>query len=122
MSALVFHEGKIILIHAGDSRIYQKRTLQGHTFFRQLTEDQDRLQKWLAEEDDVTEEELKQRRGWNQIWGYLGLQEDEFQEICVVAPVLSGKTFVLTTDGIHDYIDKKTFSNLLDEVGIGRIN
>ncbi len=117
LSAVVFTEDKTYLIHAGDSRITQKRTLQGHTFFRQLTEDQDRLQQWLAEEDDVTEDELKQRRGWNQIWGYLGLPEDEFHQVCVIEPVISGKMLVLTTDGIHDYIDKKTFSNVLDEPG-----
>lgn len=120
LSVLIINRDHIGMIHLGDSRIYQKRNVQGHVFFKQLTEDQNSLRKWIQEEarlgNNTPIETLKNTHGWNHITSYLGMPEQKLAEEMVVEDyIIADGMFILTSDGIHDFLDKKTFRKLLAE-------
>jgi serine/threonine protein kinase len=92
LSALILKSTKAHIFHVGDSRIYRftDNTLE------QLTNDH-RL--WVSEEKNYLSRAM----------GIDVLLDIDYQNFEIDA----GDIFVLTTDGVHDYIDEKTISNLL---------
>lgn len=120
LSGMIVKDRAVALLHVGDSRIYQLRNVQGHTILKQLTEDQNNLRKWKLEEEKngrtFSEAEMKEAFGWNHITSYVGMKsEREFRENMVVEDYAPAEgVYIITSDGIHDFIDKKTFRKILE--------
>ena len=120
LSLLRFFDGKATCLHVGDTRVYQKKNVQGMKVFSQLTTDQNQMQMWLesgeAEDRGLTEEDLKHIRGWASIISWMGMEPFAFSErLKIKSEIVPQGMFVLTSDGIHDYIDKNEMRKILEE-------
>lgn len=119
LSALIVNKKNISVLHLGDSRIYQKRRFQGCRIFNQITEDKNNLLKWMEEADEngvvVSEETLKKKVGWDYITSYAGMEEDFEENVFFDNRAIADGIFVITSDGIHDFIDKEELNKILDE-------
>lgn len=84
-SALVFKSNTAHLFHAGDARVYRA----GDTHLEQLTEDH-RL--WASQEQSYLSRALGMRERL----------EIDYQAL----PIEAGDTFVLATDGVHEFVSE----------------
>ncbi|MBU2952772.1 bifunctional protein-serine/threonine kinase/phosphatase [Marinobacter sp. F3R08] len=92
LSVMVLRSATAHLFHIGDARIY--RVHSGH--LEQLTTDH---QLWLSREDSC----LTRAMG-------IGHQLDiDYQSL----PIQPGDTFLLTTDGVHGYLDERTMASIV---------
>lgn len=96
LSAMVIKSRAAHLFHVGDSRIYRLRNRD----FEQLTQDH-RL--WLSEEKSYLSRAM----------GASPHPEIDYQSI----PVEAGDLFVLTTDGVHEFISREDFISALTSTG-----
>ncbi len=94
LSAMVFKSTTAYIFHAGDTRIYQ---LRGKAL-EQLTEDH-RL--WISDEKSYLSRAL----------GVNPQLEMDYQSF----PLEPGDTFILTTDGIYEFIDDQFIINSINE-------
>jgi len=94
LSAIVIKSTTAHIFHIGDSRIYRLR--KGN--LEQITRDH-RI--WLSKEQNYL----------NRAIGIEPRLEVDYKAI----PLEHGDLFLLTTDGVHDFIDEKTLSLLLEE-------
>lgn len=110
-------EDEVKIFHLGDTRVYQLRNLQGHQVMRQLTEDHNLLRSWKAmpQYASLLDEELKQDDRWSHITSYMGMNSEELEaEVQVVENISRTGTFLLTSDGVHDYVEKSQLTEVLD--------
>lgn len=118
LSVLRICKDAAVVLHLGDSRVYQLRTLQGHSVFRQLTRDQNLLNQWMQLQEysdyNMSEEELKRDRAWSQITTYLGMSTDKIAgDILVVDNIGVSGCFLLTSDGVHDFLPTGRLTDIL---------
>ncbi len=95
-SALILKSTTAHLFHVGDSRIYRLR--EGR--IERLTTDH---QTWVTED----------KRFLSRALGADLSLEIDYRRL----PLLEGDIFILTTDGVHDYLDDKAIARLLQEYG-----
>lgn len=120
LSLLVINDTSAKVLHVGDSRVYHYGTVQGHVFFKQITEDQNNMLLWRTEErnQDVPEKDFKNMFGWNHIISYVGMPAQSFEEHIYMLDVMNPKgIFILTSDGVHDFIEKKGLRKVLESEG-----
>lgn len=121
LSVLLANGIDLSILHVGDSRIYEKKDVQGYAIFNPLTEDHNNLRRWRMEEEAsghaFSIERLKENYGWNHITSYVGMKSMEsFKENMSVKEFLQPEgLYILTTDGIHDFLDEDIFWELLEE-------
>jgi eukaryotic-like serine/threonine-protein kinase len=94
LSILVLKSTTAYLFHIGDSRIYRLR--KGN--FEQITRDH---RVWISHEKNYL----------NRAMGIEPRLEVDYKAM----PLEQGDLFLMTTDGIHDFIDDKTLKKLLGE-------
>ncbi len=95
LSIIILKSTTAHIFHIGDSRIYRLR--QGN--FEQITRDH-RI--WIKEKNYL-----------NRAMGIEPHLEVDYQAL----PLETGDLFLMSTDGIHDFIDEKTLKNLLRQNG-----
>jgi serine/threonine protein phosphatase PrpC len=95
-SALILKSTTAHLFHVGDSRIYRLR--EGK--IERLTTDH---QTWVMED----------KRFLSRALGADLSLEIDYRRL----PLLEGDIFILTTDGVHDYLDDKAIARLVQEYG-----
>ena len=106
MTAAVLAGAQAVWAHAGDSRLYLLRAGE----LRQITKDHRFLQE-LVDAGDVSLEDLKSnplRNVLDQCLGCPGLAPD-----CGVFALQFGDLIILTSDGIHDHVDRDALRDLL---------
>ena len=99
LTALLLHNGRANLVHAGDSRCYMFRDGQ----LRQLSEDHT----WIAEQMKIgalSLEDAKQSRFRHVITKSIGFEREIDAELKSV-PVSPGDCFLLCSDGMSNYIE-----------------
>ncbi|MGZ8185981.1 MAG: protein kinase domain-containing protein [Methylobacter sp.] len=92
LSSIVLKSTTAHIFHIGDSRIYRLRN--GN--FEQLTRDH---RVWISKEKNYL----------NRAMGIEPALEVDYKAL----PLIRGDLFLMTTDGIHDFIDEKTLKKLL---------
>ncbi len=120
LSAVIVNDSNVSMLHVGDSRIYQLREVQEYRLFRQLTKDQNNLLKWQTDNKKdnvyVDDDELKRQPDWSYITSFVGMESQRFDKMMVTMDDIIGDgTFVLTSDGIHDFVDSDTLEEILCE-------
>jgi len=99
LTAVLVHEGRAHLVHAGDSRCYMFRDGQ----LRQLTDDHS----WIAEQlrsGSISEAEAKSSKFRHVITKSIGF-EREIEADMKSVPVSAGDCFVLCSDGMSNYVE-----------------
>jgi len=97
-SSIVFKSTTAHLFHIGDARIYKITEDQVGKKLEQLTEDH---RVWLSKDQS-----------------YLGRALGITQKLDIdytTLPIEQGDIFILTTDGVHEYIDDKKVINLINQ-------
>lgn len=99
LTAVLVHEGRAHLVHAGDSRCYMFRDGQ----LRQLTDDHS----WIAEQlrsGAISEAEAKSSKFRHVITKSIGFERDIEADMRSV-PISAGDCFVLCSDGMSNYVE-----------------
>ena len=99
LTAVLVHQGRAHLVHAGDSRCYMFRDGQ----LRQLTDDHS----WIAEQlrsGSISEAEAKSSKFRHVITKSIGFERDIDADVKSV-PVSAGDCFVLCSDGMSNYVE-----------------
>jgi len=99
LTAVLVHEGRAHLVHAGDSRCYVFRDGE----LRQLTEDHS----WIAEQlrsGAISEAEAKSSKFRHVITKSIGFEREIEADVKTV-PVSAGDCFLLCSDGMSNYIE-----------------
>ncbi len=99
LTAVLVHEGRAHLVHAGDSRCYMFRDGQ----LRQLTDDHS----WIAEQlrsGAISEAEAKSSKFRHVITKSIGF-EREIEADMKSVPISAGDCFVLCSDGMSNYVE-----------------
>lgn len=104
---------RVTFFHLGDTRIYNLSVIQGHTVFRQATQDQNKLAEWGCEDDPDVEEIKMNNPDWMVITGYMGMTTEALCERAVVGELPLTGSFLLTSDGVHDYVPERELKSLL---------
>lgn len=94
LSILILKSTTAHIFHIGDSRIYRMRNGR----FEQITRDH-RI--WVSKEKNYL----------NRAMGIEPRLEVDYKSL----PIESGDLFLMTTDGVHDFIDEKSISKLLQD-------
>ena len=120
LSVLLISDTHTRVLHVGDSRVYHIGNVQGCDFFGQVTEDQNCLQLWMKEKQyrSFSMNDLKKYDGWERIISYVGMPETDFVErMCMIDIVNSKGTYIVTSDGVHDFIEDELIQMVLKEEG-----
>lgn len=99
LTAVLVHQGRAHLVHAGDSRCYMFRDGQ----LRQLTDDHS----WIAEQlrsGSISEAEAKSSKFRHVITKSIGFERDIDADVKSV-PVSAGDCFLLCSDGMSNYVE-----------------
>ena len=99
LTAVLVHQGRAHLVHAGDSRCYMFRDGQ----LRQITDDHS----WIAEQlrsGSISEAEAKSSKFRHVITKSIGFERDIEADVKTV-PVSAGDCFVLCSDGMSNYVE-----------------
>ncbi|MBA3458431.1 MAG: serine/threonine-protein phosphatase [Deltaproteobacteria bacterium] len=99
LTAVLVHQGRAHVVHAGDSRCYMFRDGQ----LRQLTDDHS----WIAEQlrsGSISEAEAKSSKFRHVITKSIGF-EREIEADMKTVPVSAGDCFVLCSDGMSNYVE-----------------
>jgi PPM family protein phosphatase len=103
---------RLYVVHVGDSRAYQLRDAKLH----QITRDHTVAQK-LADEGDVSEEELKGTRFQHMLWNCIGGSDgDPFADLYKVE-LASGDALLLCSDGLTKHLDSQAIVQLVSQSG-----
>ncbi len=99
-TGLVFINGRYILIHIGNTRLYIR---QG-SYLKQITQDHT-MQQWLINHGQIDAADNCNKNEITSCFG--GGREDLLKELVVKGVFENGLSnlLLLTSDGIHDYID-----------------
>lgn len=99
LTAVLVHQGRAHVVHAGDSRCYMFRDGQ----LRQITDDHS----WIAEQlrsGSISEAEAKSSKFRHVITKSIGF-EREIEADMKTVPVSAGDCFVLCSDGMSNYVE-----------------
>jgi serine/threonine protein phosphatase PrpC len=110
MTAMLYNEGRMSLVHAGDSRAYLLR--DGN--LRQLTEDHS----WIQEQIKagvMTEAEAKSSRYRNVITRSIGYERDAQVDAAGV-PVAAGDCFLLCSDGLSGAVENPEIERIMSNL------
>ena len=107
---VLFHDGRVIIAHAGDSRLYRLR--QGR--FELLTHDHSLLQEQV-ELGLISSEEAKVSHNRNLVTRALGV-EQEIKVDIMEQNVMSGDIYLLCSDGLNDMVDDADIELALSEL------
>ncbi|MCA9688850.1 MAG: cyclic nucleotide-binding domain-containing protein [Nannocystaceae bacterium] len=99
-TTLLVAQGKGIMAHVGDSRLYLMR--EGRLY--QLSEDHTYLRE-AVKSGMMTEEQARKSPYANVVTRGVGVQESVYSDT-LVFDVLAGDTFLLCTDGLYRYSDR----------------
>lgn len=127
LSLLHISGENVSTVHLGDTRVYRLRTeseLPGMQEFlinqqnclQQLTIDWNLLNYWktLPQYRYLEEATLKQDKKWNKLVSYIGMSPDKLEkEIQVNEGIVGEGIFILTSDGIHDFVDSGEMIEIL---------
>lgn len=109
-------DNKRYIVHIGNTRLY---VMQGN-YLKQITKDQTRYQLLI----DKGEYELAERINKNVITGCFGGGSKEYISSLMIYEIYGeSKIYLLTTDGIHEYVDIDDLENgilLGDEVSYSK--
>jgi len=110
---LLFTLGKFSFVaHVGDSRVYLSRGKNLH----QLTEDHSFVNE-LLRNGAITKEQAKKHPQRNMITRAIGIGKVVTPDILCVE-LMGGDTFLLCSDGLHDYYNKKKFESVFNNESI----
>jgi protein phosphatase len=115
LTAMLFHDGRMHVVHAGDSRAFLFRDNQ----LEQLTEDHS----WIAEQvkaGTMSEEEAKESKFRHIITRSVGFERD-VEVDCSGVAVEAGDCFILCSDGVTNYVDNLELERLLTTTWYRRI-
>ncbi len=107
LSAIVYDDGHMYFVHAGDSRVYLFRDGK----LRQLTEDHS----WIWEQiksGAMTEEEAKTSKFRHIITRSVGFEREIDVDTGVIA-VQAGDLFLLCSDGMSNYVETDELERIL---------
>jgi len=107
LTALLYHAGRIHLVHAGDSRAFLFRDGK----LEQLTEDHS----WIAEQvkaGAMTEQEAKESKFRHIITRSVGFERDVDLDARKV-PVEAGDCYLLCSDGMSNYVENDELERIL---------
>ncbi len=107
LTAMLYDDGRMHVVHAGDSRAFLFRDNQ----LQQLTEDHS----WIWEQvkaGAMTEEEAKESKFRHIITRSVGFERDVEVDLLGVA-VQAGDCFLLCSDGMSNYVDNPELERLL---------
>ncbi|MBN0919115.1 PP2C family protein-serine/threonine phosphatase [[Mycoplasma] gypis] len=95
------------IFNIGDSRTYLY-----NGFLHQVTKDQNILN-YLIDVESWKPEEAKKAKGWDRLTSALGPNKSKNADIFLIHKDSNPRMFILTTDGIHDFISKPAFEQIL---------
>lgn len=107
LTAMLYHDGRMHVVHAGDSRCYLFRD----NTIRQITDDHS----WIAEQvrsGNLTEAEAKASRYRHVITRSVGFERDVEADSRTVA-VEAGDCFLLCSDGLSNYVENGELERIL---------
>ena len=108
LTGLILNESDLFYVQSGNSRLY---VMQGN-YLKQVTKDQTTYQ-WLK---DCGNDEVAEACNKNEIMGCFGGGNSAYVESLVVNRIenrTNAKTFLLTSDGIHEFVDIDDMEELL---------
>jgi PPM family protein phosphatase len=103
---------RLYVVHVGDSRAYQLRDAKLH----QITRDHTVAQK-MADEGDVSEEELKGTRFHHMLWNCIGGSDGDPSPDVYKAELAAGDALLLCSDGLTKHLDSEAIVQLVSESG-----
>ena len=113
-------DSEMKVLQLGDSRVYSLIDYQGISMLRQITTDQNNLLRWLEdpvyEKLGASEEDLKNKEGWNSIISYMGMNTENLKkQVKIIDDMEAEGIIVITSDGIHDFIERDLFRKIILE-------
>ena len=111
-TAAVISQGKIHVVHAGDSRGYLQRDQE----LSQLTEDHS----WVAQlvkEGHITSEQARVHPSRNVITRALGIENELVPDI-ITEEIRAGDIVLLCSDGLHGLVEDGEINEVLDSTPI----
>lgn len=113
LSGIYWYSNKdAILYHVGNSRIY---SVQGSGYLRQLTTD-DTVVEYLLRTQRLSEEEAASYSGKNEITACFGGNDEKLLKMKIGPLTMKNSShFLMTTDGIHDYLSTDAIEDLIAE-------
>ncbi len=106
---LLFTKAGVFVAHVGDSRAYLVRSEK----VRQLTEDHSLLNEMIRS-GIITKEKAFNHHQGNVITKAIGSQEVVTPDV-LFYEFVPGDVFFICSDGLHDYLQKKDITNLLEK-------
>ncbi|WP_281696758.1 PP2C family protein-serine/threonine phosphatase [Acidaminococcus massiliensis] len=111
-SGLFFQESGLSLFQVGNTRIYE---LLGGKYLKQLTHD-DTVVQQLLDTHKLTEEESRSYTGRNEIIACFGGGSAKYLKLQMKnLPKTSGNGWLLTSDGIHEYVTIDEMEDILSQ-------
>ncbi|AAT75577.1 serine/threonine phosphatase [Mesoplasma florum L1] len=113
LTAVLFVEKKAFVVNIGDSRTYRLKDgkLNQITVDQNLWNDKDNREKRKEEIKNYLGAKFNEMTYWKVLTSALGPNKNTKIDTYLLNDNVG--TFVLTTDGVHDYIDAETFTEIL---------
>lgn len=116
LSGVQFANDKALLFHVGNTRVY---SLQGGKYLKQLTSDDTTLN-YLVSIGQLSSDETDSFEKKNEIIACFGggistLFKAKISVVDISSPIL------LTSDGVHDYLNLDEMEDIIDENGISLV-
>lgn len=113
LTAVLFVEKKAFVVNVGDSRTYRlkDKKLQQVTVDQNLWNDKENREKRKEEIKNFLGHRFNEMTYWKVLTSALGPNKNTKIDTYLINDNVG--TFVLTTDGVHDYIDSETFTEIL---------
>ncbi|AVN63586.1 protein phosphatase [Mesoplasma florum] len=113
LTAVLFVEKKAFVVNIGDSRTYRLKDgkLNQITVDQNLWNDKDNREKRKEEIKNYLGAKFNEMTYWKVLTSAIGPNKNTKIDTYLLNDNVG--TFVLTTDGVHDYIDAETFTEIL---------
>ncbi len=108
LTTAILVQGKMIIIHVGDSRLYR---IEGN-MFQQVTKDHSFVQE-LLDKGEITQEEAFDHPKKNKINKALGPKPSVVPDVYTLD--WTGGTLLLCTDGLTDMVDNRGLQDIIEE-------
>jgi len=109
LSGIVFDNDNLNAFHVGNTRIY---ALAGGKYLNQVTED-DTTVNFLVKSGQISDDEIAGFSRKNEITACFGGNNRALLKISYISN-LQQCGYILSTDGIHDYIDEDSLEDLIN--------
>jgi PPM family protein phosphatase len=107
---------RLYVVHVGDSRAYQLRDARLH----QITRDHTLAQK-MADEGDVSEEDLQGTRFQHILWNCVGGFDGDPRPDLYKVELALGDVLLLCSDGLTKHLDSETIEHLVSGSGSAEV-